>query len=468
MSKAHPRRLSAADATFIHVGEATGQPPAPVGFSIYEGPFDPGKAEHLQAIQRRMSSRGRQRIVRDRCSFALPRWVDVPDFDPTTLAIEMDPPGDGTLRAVLDFAEEWALRPFPEGFPPWRSVMFHGVLVDGVPRTVSLGQSHHAMSDGEGGRLRGLQLVQFSPDDPMPDIPDVPEEPIEHISALARWAEGWGLEAKALGGVLGRGAKRAARAARRPAATARRARSLVRDGRALKADLGHTPSSPLLTRKSNRLQLDVFEVDLVSLKAGAKAAGGTLNDGMLAAVALGLRWWHADHGVSVDTVRTSMAVNLRAKGDATLGNNMIAVIVPLPLDSDDPTDLVRRCGEASRKHRTEGEGMRLMEVGRAVGTRLPKGVMVRAARKNMSGIDVQLSNAPGLPYPYWVAGSQALGGGAFPVGTASGLAVIMSSHGATASFGMITDPAVVTDRDVLIAHLQAGFAAVDALAVGLG
>jgi diacylglycerol O-acyltransferase len=468
MSKAHPRRLSDADATFIHVGEATGQPPAPVGFSIYEGPFDPVKIEHLQAIQRRMSSRGRQRIARDRFSFALPRWVDVADFDPQTQAFEMDPPGDGTLRAVLDWAEEWALQPFPEGLPPWRSRTFHGVLVDGVPRTVSVQQSHHAMSDGEGGRLRGLQLVQFSPDDPLPEIPDVPEEPIERLGPLARWAEGWGLELKALGGVLGRGARRGASAARHPVATTRRLRAVVRDGKAMKADLGHTPSSPLLTRRSNRLQFDVFDVDLVALKAGAKSVGGTLNDGFLAAIALGLRRWHADHGLELPSVRTSMAVNRRAQGDDSLGNNMIAVIVPLPLDEDDPAELVRRCGEASRKHRTDGEGMRLMEVGRAIGTRLPKGIMVRAARKNMGGIDVQVSNAPGLPYPYWVAGNQVLGGGAFPVGTLSGLAVIMASHGATATFGMITDPAVVTDRDRLVAHLQTGFAAIDALAVGVG
>ena len=73
----------------------------------------------------------------------------------------------------------------------------------------------------------------------------------------------------------------------------------MRDGKALKADLGHTPSSPLLTRRSNRLQLDVFDVDLVALKAGANPAGGTLNDGFLAAIAVGLRRWHADHGLAL-------------------------------------------------------------------------------------------------------------------------------------------------------------------------
>ena len=40
--------------------------------------------------------------------------------------------------------------------------------------------------------------------------------------------------------------------------------------------------------------------------------------------------------------------------------------------------------------------------------------------------------------------------------------------GATATFGMITDPEVVTDRDRLVGHLRDGFAAIEALAVGVG
>jgi WS/DGAT/MGAT family acyltransferase len=461
-----PRRFNDADTVFLHLDAATGMPAAPLGVGIYAGPFDPEKLEHLRTLSRYVSPRGRQRIVRDRCSPALPRWVDVPDelIDLEVMAPELEPPGDGTLRAVLDWAETWALQPFPEHLPPWRSATFHGVLVDGVPRTVSVSQSHHAMIDGEGARRRGLQQVQLSPDDPMPAIPDEPLPPFESIGPVARWLEGWGGELRALGRLLRRNARRAGRAAVHPARTTRRIRELAASGKALKADLGTEPLSPLLARRTNGLQLDAFEVDLVGLKRGAKAVGGTVNDGFLAAICLGLRRWHADHGVEVPAVRTSMAVNTRAAQDSTLGNDMIAVVVRLPLDSDDPVDVLRRCAEASRRHRTVGEGMRLMEIGRAIGNRMPARIMVRAARRNMRGMDLQVSNLPGLPRPYWVGGNEVLGGMSFPVGTLSGLAVVMVSHGDGATFSMITDPAAVHDRERLVARLQAGFDQIAALA----
>lgn len=465
MTARHRRRLSDADAMFLHVHEATGQPPAPVGVGIYEGPFDPELLDHLRAVQERMSPRRHQRIVRDRWSPALPRWVDVPDFCADAQMAELPPPGDGTLRAVIDWAEEHALDPFPDDRPPWRATTFHGVLVDGIPRTVSVGQSHHAMIDGEGGRRLGLRLVQFAPDEPLPAIPDEPEEPFEEIGPIARWLEGWQLELATFGGLLGRTARRGWWAARHPLAAGRRARAISADIRTLRSDLGHQAQSPLLRRASNRVQFDLCPVDLAALRAGAKAAGGTVNDGFLAAVAIGLHRWHRDHGLDIASVRTSMMVNRRAADDSSLGNDMIAAIVSLPIDDvADVAPLVRRCGEISRRHRSGGEGVRMMEVGRAIGARLPRRIIVPATRKNMAGIDVQMSNVPGLPHPHWVAGQRVIGGTSFPMGTLSGLALLLSGADPAACLSMTTDPAVVTDRDRLVRHLEDGFRAVADLA----
>lgn len=466
MTAPRRRRLSDADAMFLHVHEATGQPPAPVGIGIYEGPFDPERLRHLRELQARISSRWRQRIVHDRWSPALPRWVDVPGFDPDSQVTELPPPGDGTLRAVIDWAEAHALDPFPEDRPPWRSTTFHGVLVDGVPRTVSVAQSHHAMIDGEGGRRLGLRLVQFAPDEPMPPLPDEPEEPFEEIAPLARWMEGWRLEAATLGGLLGRTARRARWAGRHPVAAGRRARAIAGDVRSLRSDLGHEAHSPLLRRVSNRVQFDLLPVDLAALRAGAKAADGTVNDGFLAAVAIGLHGWHREHGLDTSSVRASIMVNRRIADDTVFGNVMIAAIVSLPIDEvADVAQVVRRCGEISRRHRSGGDGIRMMEVGRALGARLPRRIIVPATRRNMAGIDVQMSNVAGLPHPHWVAGTRVIGGTSFPMATLSGLAMLLTGADPAATVSLTTDPEVVTDRDRLLAHLQAGFAAVAALGV---
>ena len=109
-------------------------------------------------------------------------------------------------------------------------------------------------------------------------------------------------------------------AAREPKAAARRAPRLHWRRRACScSSTGTDVTSPLLHRRSTRLQLHHLEVDIPALKAGANSVGGTVNDGFLAAIVLGLRQWHLDHGLELPHIRTSMAVNLRDAKDDSRG-----------------------------------------------------------------------------------------------------------------------------------------------------
>jgi hypothetical protein len=463
-----PRRLNDSDTTFMHVGAVTGTPIAPCGVAVLEGPVDRAVRQRYMELMLQAFPNGRSHIVRDRFSPALPRWVDLPDDDPWDHIDELDPPGDGTYRALLDWVEGWAAVPFPEGKAPWRQAYIEGVLVDGVPRTVTVMQSHHAFADGEGGKRHGMKLLKLHQLNTTGELPELdPEEPLEVISPLARWAEGWGVELRKAAGLVPAGGRRLSHAARHPKATARRVKGLWDSARLLKADMGTSSMSPLLRRRSTKLQLDHLEVDIPALKAGAKSVGGTVNDGFLAAIALGLRRWHAEHGVEIPEIRTSMAVNLRKDDDDSLGNNMIAVMIRLPLDSDDAADLVRRCGELSRRHRTETDGMKLLKLGQKMGNRLPRPLIEHLTRKNMGGMDVQLSNLIGTPPPRHQLGQVALKGVSFPVGTLSGLAIIMVHKFDRTDLGMITDPEVVTDRERFVTCILDGFDRVAAIADGV-
>jgi hypothetical protein len=459
------RRLNDADTSFLHVGAVTGTPIAPCGVTVLDGPVPMETRLHYMELLGQAFPNGRSRIVRDRFSIALPRWVDIPGDEPADHMQQLDPPGDGTYRAVLDWMETWAAQPFPEGMAPWRYAFFDGVIVDGVPRTVTVMQSHHAFTDGEGGKRQAEKLrhlEQKDPDAPLPPLE--PREPLEVIGPVARWAEGWAGEAKrAANGVLA-GGRRLAWAARDPKGAVALGKRVATSVQLLREDMGSDSKSPLLRRRSTRLQLDHLEVDIPALKAGANAAGGTANDGFLAAISLGLRQWHADHGVEIPEIRTSMAVNLRKADDDSTGNNMIAVVLRLPLDSDDAADLVRRCGEVSRRHRTESDGMKLMRMGQTIGNRLPRPVIENLTRKNMGGMDVQLSNLIGAPYPRWTMGREILKGASFPVGTLSGLAIIMVNKWTRTDLGMITDPEAVTDREHFVACILEGFDRVAAIA----
>ena len=459
------RRLNDADTMFLHVGAAAGTPIGPVGVSVLDGPVPMETRLRYLELMFQSFPNGRSRIVRDRFSTALPRWVDIPGDEPADHVQHLDPPGDGTYRAVLDWVEEWAVQPFPEDRSPWRYVFFDGVMVDGEPRTVTVMQSHHAFTDGEGGKRQAAKMLKLLESVPGGELPEPdPRDPLEVIGPAARWVEGWREEAKHLGATAKAVGTRVAWATREPKAAAKRARDIWASVQLLRGSMGTNVTSPLLHRRSTRLQLDHLEVDIPALKAGANSAGGTVNDGFLAAIALGLRQWHLDHGVELPDIRTSMAVNLRDAKDDSHGNNMIAVIIKLPLDTDDPAELVRRCGELSRAHRKETDTMRLMRLGQKIGNRLPQKMIEGITRKNMGGMDVQLSNLIGNQGPRITMGRNIVKGAPFPVGTMSGLAVIMINRHVRTDLGMITDPEAVTDREHFVACIQEGFHRVAAIA----
>jgi diacylglycerol O-acyltransferase len=458
------RRLSEADAIFLPMGRAVGGEMAPVSVGVLAGPMDRAAELHQRELLARLIPAMRRRIVRDRLSTALPRWVDVPGADPSDGWLELPAPGDGTLRAVMDWAGPWAALPFPEHQPPWRAVRFDDVEVDGVAgRTVLVSQLHHALIDGGGARRMAEHYLRFEPDAPLAPLP--PLEPQEEISGWERWKEGWALEGTKARAVARVTAQRARWATQEPAAAASRAVELVKAARRLQKPVGPTPLSPLLRRRSDDLHFEALEVDLVGLKGGARAAGGTINDGFMAGVSLGLRRWHRDLGVQVPALRTAMAVNRRADGSGWKGNEVLAVVLSLPLDDDDAARLVKRCRDVSLQHREDEDALWVLDRVRAAGNRLPFPAAVAASKQSLSGLDVSLSNVAGLTGRHWVGGVEQLRGIPLVVGTLSAVAMVMASRGDQADLGVTTCPIAVRDPDHLMARLAEGFAEVSALAV---
>lgn len=463
MPSDHSRRLSEADAIFLPMGRAVGGEMAPAAIGVLEGPMAPAAEAHQRELLARLMPAMRRRIVSDRLSLALPRWVDVPGADPSDNWLELPAPGDGTLRAVMDWAGAWARLPFPADRSPWRSVRFDDVEVDGVPgRTVLVSQLHHALIDGGGARRMVEHYLRFEADAPLAPLPPLP--PPEDITTWERWKEGWALEGTKARAVARATARRARWARHEPAVAAGRAVDLVKAARRLQKPVGPTPLSPLLRRRSDELRFDGMEVDLVALKAGARAAGGSINDGLMAAVSLGLRWWHRDLGVQVPMLRTAMAVNRRAEGTGWKGNDVLAVVLLLPLDDDDPARLVKRCREVSLQHREDEDALWVLDRVRAAGNRLPFAAAVAASRQSLSGLDVSLSNVAGVSGRRWVGGVEQLRGIPLVVGTLSAVAMVMTSRGDQADLGLTTCPVAVRDPAHLVARLEEGFAAVRELA----
>jgi hypothetical protein len=306
-------------------------------------------------------------------------------------------------------------------------------------------------------------LLRFDPDAPLAPMPPLP--PTEDLAAWDRWKEGWALEGRKAAASARAIGRRLRWAAGEPAAALERAQELVAAARRLQEPLGSGPLSPVLERRSDELRFDQLEIDLAALKAGARAAGGSINDGLMAAVSLGLQRWHLDHGHPVPALRTAMAVNRRPDGTTWEGNDVLAVVLHLPTDDDDPARLVKRCREVSLDQREDEDGLWLLDRVRAAGNRLPFKVSVAVTRNSLAGLDVSLSNVVGLSKRTWTGHREILRSIPYPVGTLSGLAMVMTSRRDRADLGLTTCPVAVPDPAHLVRRIEEGFAAISALAV---
>jgi diacylglycerol O-acyltransferase len=455
-----PRRLSEADAAFVALGEAIDAPYVPVTVAVYERPFDdPATLEHLNEVMARLLPPMRQRITRDRASTALHRWEDVPGFDLADHTVVLPPPGDGTLRGVLEWAEGWSRLPLPVDRPPWRSAYFEGVTVDGVPdRLVVVSQFHHAMIDGQGAAKLGEHFYQWEPDGSLPEMPS-PLEPDRRTKG-EHWRAGWALEGTKARELLRNTGRRLRWAASDPAAGLARAKALGEAMGRLNAQSGMTPLSPLLCRTSDRNRFDMLRVDLAALRAGARAVGGSANDGLMAAVSLGLHRWHLDHGVRVPEVRTLMPISTRGADDGHAGNEVLGAFVGLPL-LDDADAAVKSCAAVSRACRDDADVLWLFDRFRAASNRLPKRIV--AQTNSLKGIDLSLSNVKGMPLRNWIAGVEILETTAFLIGGPA-VAMTLISGPEHSTLGVVTCPEAVTDPEHLMDRVSEGIAQVSALA----
>ena len=408
--------------------------------------------EHYERVSRLIVPL-RQRIVEPTINVGTPTWAFDPDFDLAYHLRRAHVPAPGTERDLLAFLEPMAMAPFDRTRPLWEFTLVEG-LEGG--RAAWVTKINHAISDGVGGQ----EMAQLAFDverDPAasPEMPPAPEGDDLTPNDLMRDAVANAPRAAA--GAVVRGAGAVARVGnrllRQPVETLAGAGAYAQSLGRMMSGPGVDPS-PLLRERGLRRRLLTMEVPLDDLKAASKAAGGSINDGFLAAVCGGLRRYHEELGHPVDSLPMAIPISLRTSEDGSAGNRWTGARLAPPVAEPDPAERIRLIRELVLDARAEPaiDAMNLMA---PIAVRLPPWLLA-SAFGGAALPDVQVSNIPGSPFPMYLAGAEVLK--VMPFGPVPGPAamITVTSYVGSCFVGINLDPDAITEPDCFLVCLQAG------------
>ena len=451
------QRLTGLDASFLHLENGTAH--MHVGAVMTFDGAPPEYGELLDAIDARLHlvPRYRQRLAQVPLGQGRPRWVDDPHFNleyhvrRTALA----PPGsEPQLRALAGRVFSQRL---DRDKPLWELWLVEGLEGDGF---AVVSKTHHALVDGISGVDIMSVLFDTEPDAAPPARRRSRWLPRPLPSSTQLLAEAL-LERATMPAEMVRGARALARAPRRLIEAGRSA--LVGVGALAWAGLKPAPHTPYNVPIGTHRRFAWQRVALRDVKAIKDSLGGTVNDVVLATVTGALRRHLGRRGVDTSDLelKAMVPVSVRApEARGALGNQVAAMMAPLPIWSEDPVtrfDLIRAAMESLKRG------------GQAVGAHVltelagfaPPTIMSQAARvaARQRFFNVVVTNVPGPQQPLYLAGHELVD--IFPLvplapGQALGIAIM--SYNGRLNFGLLGDYDALADLDRLAGDLRASLA----------
>ena len=350
-----------------------------------------------------------------------------------------------------------AMSGFDVSHPLWEFTLVENLTGGGAAMVMKL---HHSLTDGIGGMQ--LLLVLFDTDSEAPVQGALPEMPVCTSSGASQLVKASIVHSgRKILGVARHGASAALpsvwRTGRHPVHSTRNLiETMCSVGRTV-APVSNT-LSPIMTRRSLGRQLAMLEVGLDDLKRASAAAGGSVNDGFMAAVTGGLRRYHEHHGSSIDELRVTLPISIRTSNDPAAGNRVTLERFRVPVGEADPTARIQTIGKRCRTARDEPSVLHSNAIAGALNL-LPS----QAIGSMLKHIDFLASNVPGISFPVYLAGARMTRYVPFSPTIGAALNVTLLSYNGTCGVGVTLDAAAVPDTEVFMACLAEGFEEVLAL-----
>jgi WS/DGAT/MGAT family acyltransferase len=366
--------------------------------------FEAGEGTAYDAVAARLESRlhlvprYRQRLEETPLGIANPVWVDDTAFD---LHWHL-------RRAVVDGRaglEEYVGREMSRRLdrsrPLWEVHVVEG-LEEG--RRALWIKMHHALVDGLAAVGIGMLMLDPTPE-PM-DLPppdgDWSPRAYDRKDQIARLAKLPLVRAQRL--VLDTTMRALDTSPRKAAEDLRRATELFAE---LARARPQAPMTELNESISPNRRYAMLSTGLAPLKAAGKAAGATVNDAILAAVAGMLRRMLPEAG---EPLVALVPVSVRRENEkGELGNRISTVFVDLPVDVEDPRERIRAINEQMGRIKDSAAVRAGALLVGATGQAPPlvSAALVRAMG-NIRAFNLVVSNVPGPQQPFYMNGCRLL------------------------------------------------------------
>jgi WS/DGAT/MGAT family acyltransferase len=394
--------------------------------------------------------------------FAQPVWIDDPRFNLRfhVRHTALPPPGD--VRLLKRLAGRILSQEFDRGKPLWEDW-----FVDGLEgnRFAVVSKVHHCMADGISGVEMGRLLVGPDPDyRPPPPKQWIPRPAPSATQLVLEELRHRVMTPFALLRGEGPASDAAASSARAPRPGVRALLASVRD------TLASASPTPLDVEVGPHRRFDWTRLPLAELRAVGAAAGGTVNDVVLAVASGALRLFLARRGVDVDTLefRAIVPVSVRRPADHPApGNRVSGLVARLPLDEPDPWQRLLRVVDTTHELKASGVSAAGALLTRALDL-LPAQVLAplfrRAARSSLANIII--TNVPGPRVPVYLLGARQLESyPVVPLGPSQALGIALFSYDDGLFWGFNSDWDALPDLHDLVTDVESGFEALRAAAL---
>jgi WS/DGAT/MGAT family acyltransferase len=451
-------RLTGLDASFLHLEDDAAHMHVAAVMTLEGSP--PHHDEIIEGITSRLHlvPRYRQKLAFVPLGQGRPRWVDDPHFNVGYHVRHTALPEPGTEEQLKNLAGRVFSQRLDRDKPLWEMWIVEGL--GGGDRFAVLSKTHHALVDG----VSGIDILSI--------LFDTKPEPAPTPAEAKRWLPApMPSRAQLLGEALvervtvpaevARGVRALVRGPRRIAAAAMGSAAGL--GSMVRAGLSPAPKTPYNERIGAHRRFDWVRMELADVKAIKNALGGTVNDVMLATVTGALTRHLRRRGVDVTDMelKAMVPVSVRAEeARGALGNQVAAMMAPLPVGCADPRSRLERISESMSEIKSSGQA-----VGAQVLTELtgfaPPNIMSQASRviARQRMFNLVVTNVPGPQFPLYMMGRELKDlFPMVPLAQNQGLGIAIMSYNGTINFGLVGDFDLLSDLDLLTEDLTASLA----------